>query len=223
MHPMPTRSRSRRETAPPDATEPMAPCPTEYQRSDRSGEAAVRGGFTFIEMIVGLAIMVIVAATITPALLGVVDKERRDAALTSLTGISDAVAAFRADVNEYPGLLTQLTTPIGSEPDLCGANYSGGEQGDWEGPYLNRVVPPTGLPIGIGRARNQLTRFPNTNNPSHMILTVDSVVIEDALALNRRLDADGDDGTANAVRWTMLSAADGLVTLGFWGPIQDLC
>lgn len=195
-------------------------------RTGMSAERAPRPqnrGFTFIELIVGLAIMALVATAVTPSLIAVLDRQRRDVALTTFTTISDAVGRFTSDVGEYPGQLSQLTTQIGAQPDVCGATYSSAEQGSWAGPYLTRLVPATGLPVGIGRARNQLTRFPNTLNPAFIILTVDSVVIEDALAVNKQIDADGDDATANAVRWTTLSAADGLVTLGFWGPIQDLC
>ena len=48
-------------------------------------------------------------------------------------------------------------------------------------------------------------------------------VVEDALALNQDIDNDGNDANANFVRWTTLSAADGLVTLGLYLPIADLC
>jgi prepilin-type N-terminal cleavage/methylation domain-containing protein len=192
-------------------------------RAERDRRSPASGGFTFIEMIVGLAIMALLATAVTPSLIAVLDRQRRDVALTTFSTIGGAIGAFTGDVGEYPAQLTQLTTQIGAQPDLCGVNYSVGEQGNWDGPYITRVVPTTGLPVAIGRARNQLTRFPNTLNPTHIILTVDSVVIEDALAVNKQLDDDGDDASANAVRWTTLSAADGLVTLGFWGPIQDLC
>ena len=200
---------------------PPAHC-TDVASPNRSDAAGTRG-FTFIEMIVGLAIMALVASAVTPSLIGMLDTKRRGVATTAFTTLGDAVSRFTTDVGEYPGQLTQLTTQIAGQLDVCGAAYTTGEQGSWAGPYLTRVVPTTGLPIGIGKARNQLTRYPNTLAPTHIILTVDSVLIEDALAVNREIDADGDDGAANAIRWTTLSAADGLVTLGYWGPIQDLC
>ena len=179
-----------------------------------------RAGFTFVELIVGLAIMVLIASMVTPALIGVLDKERRDTAMAAFLDIAEAIGEFTADVGEYPGQLTHLTTQIGAQPDLCGVNYNGGEQGAWDGPYLTRFVPATGLPVAIGRLRNQLSRFPNTPDPTHIVLTVDSVVVEDALAVNKQIDDDNDDGTNNAVRWTVLSAPNGLVTLTFWGPIS---
>jgi prepilin-type N-terminal cleavage/methylation domain-containing protein len=182
-----------------------------------------RSGFTFIELIVGLAIMVLIASMVTPSLVGVLDEKRRDGARFAFEQIAEAVDSFATDVGEYPGQLTHLTTQITAQPDLCGSNYSGGEQGAWDGPYVTRFISVGGLPVGIGRLRNQLGRFPNTLNPTHMVGTVDSVVIEDALALNQDIDNDGNDASANFVRWTTLSAADGLVTLGLYMPIADLC
>ena len=182
-----------------------------------------RSGFTFIELIVGLAIMVLIASMVTPSLIGVLDKQRRTGARTTFEEIAAAVDSFATDVGEYPSQLTHLTAQIGAQPDLCGSNYSGGEQGGWDGPYITRFISTGGLPVGIGRLRNQLARFPNTLNPTHMVGTVDSVVVEDALALNQDIDNDGNDANANFVRWTTLSAADGLVTLGLYLPIADLC
>jgi prepilin-type N-terminal cleavage/methylation domain-containing protein len=185
-------------------------------------------GFTFIELIVGLAIMVMIAAMVTPALVGTLDKARRDAAIETFITFGPAIGEFVEDVTEYPGQLSHLTTQItGAQDDLCGDNYgtSGGgnsEVNRWDGPYLTRIIPTTGLPVSIGRARNQLVRFPNTANPSLIGLVVDSVSLEDATAIQEDYEGDNDPN-ANTIQWTVLSVPNGLVTLFFYVPIQDLC
>jgi general secretion pathway protein G len=176
--------------------------------------SASRAGFTLVEMIVGLAIMAMIASMVTPAMIGLLDQKRREAAVTNFSEIATAIGRFRADVLEYPGQLDQLSSaPLSTDADVCAQVYTSGERSAWKGPYLGRLVPTTGLPVAIGRARNQLGRFPASGTPTSIYMTVDSVVIEDALAINKELDDDGDSATSNSVRWTTLSAADGLVTL----------
>ena len=183
-----------------------------------------RAGFTFIELIVVLAIMLTIATMVTPVLLGSLDKARRDAALSIFSTFAPAVAEFETDVGEWPGQLIHLTTQIsGAQADLCGENYgtfgTNSEVNRWDGPYLSRTVPATGLPVSIGRARNQLVRVPNNLFPTRLGLIVDSVSIEDATAIQEEYEGD-DDPAANGIQWTVLSAADGLVTLGFYVPID---
>ena len=185
-------------------------------------------GFSYIELLVALAIMVVIATVVTPVLLGVLDKARFDATLETFLGIGEGVFNFEDDIGEYPGQLSQLTTQItGSDENICGEDYSTGpgagnnEVNRWDGPYLNRLVPTTGLPTPIGRVRNQLEGYRQFwwSNPSELRMFVDSVVVEDAWAMNERIDGDGHGGsTTNAVRWTTADA-NGLVVLTFVVPI----
>ena len=50
-----------------------------------------RGGFTFIELIVALAIISMIAAAVTPVLFSSLDRARVTTAVAALTGISDAI------------------------------------------------------------------------------------------------------------------------------------
>lgn len=183
-------------------------------------------GFSFIELIVALAIMVVIASVVTPVLLGALDRARYDATLETFEGIGEGVFNFENDIGEYPSALSQLTTRItGSQENICGDDYStSGNNSDvnqWDGPYLNRLVPATGLPTPVGRVRNQLEGYRQVwwQDPSELRMFVDSVVVEDAWAINERIDGDGNDGsTTNAVRWTTADA-NGLVVLTFVVPI----
>src|SRR5687767_8873289 len=116
-----------------------------------------RGGFTLIEVVVALAIMVMIAATVSPSIIGYLDRTRLEEAVESLEALRDAALAFYDDVDDYPSELTHLTEPIsGDDDNSCGSSYGNGQANRWTGPYLTRIIPATGLPIFIGTAQNEL-------------------------------------------------------------------
>lgn len=179
-------------------------------------------GFSFIELIVALAIMLMLATIVTPVLLSALDKARIDTAKGSLQGFSDAIDAFENDVKEHPGYLHQLVNDIDHEPsatdNLCGIPYKNGTgkggTATWNGPYLDRVIPGNGVvPVGVGVANDQLTRSGDTNRSGELHVTVNQVSLEDAQALDVQID--GQDGSSQgAIRWT----GPGPVTMQYVKP-----
>lgn len=185
--------------------------------------AGGRAGFTFIELIVGLAIMVMIATAVAPVLLGSLDSARVEQGRQSLDAIAKGAAAFHYHITtveeEHPSLLTQLAGPIAAgQPSACGSAFTASETDRWGGPYLTRVVPSGGVPIGIGVARNQLVRQSVSGSSSLLKVVVDGVTPEDAQALDREVDGNG-SASEGTVRW---GAADGegLVTLEYAMPIR---
>lgn len=84
----------------------------------------VRRAFTIIEVIVIVAIMVILAAVITPNLVGVLDRQRISGAVETMNSIISALDSFNKDVGKLAGFLTQLVEPITlSDSDACGVTY----------------------------------------------------------------------------------------------------
>jgi prepilin-type N-terminal cleavage/methylation domain-containing protein len=200
----------------------MAPT-TVHRLSNRCSAARGRAGFTFIELIVGLAIMVMIATAVAPVLLGGLDAARVEQGRQSLDAIAKGMAAFHYQVTtveeEHPSLLTQLSGPISAgQPSACGAAFTAGDAGRWGGPYLNRVVPSAGVPIGIGIARNQLVRQSLGGSSSLLKVLVDGVTPEDAVALDREVDGNG-NASEGTVRWGAADA-EGLVTLEYAIPIR---
>jgi prepilin-type N-terminal cleavage/methylation domain-containing protein len=184
-------------------------------------EAAVtkeRAGFTLVEVLAVLAILMVVAAAVVPALIGGLDRSRINETASSLAGIGGAVDLMYRDTGRYPGQLSHLTTPITTgQQHLCGGNYTAAEVANWAGPYLNRQLPATGLPLPIGVAQNAvvlMTPPPGT----HLGVVVNGVSEEDAVALNRKVDADG-SAAAGAVRWTT-PPVDGVVTVTYVIPVR---
>ena len=83
-------------------------------------------GYTLTEMLVVIAIIALIAAVLTPQLMGQLSRARAKSAQLQLDTVASAVELFRSDVGRYPtsaeGLSVLLTDP-------------GSVQG-WTGPYI---------------------------------------------------------------------------------------
>lgn len=192
-----------------------------YTPDSRSRLTRIRstGGFSFIELIVALAIMVMIAAVVTPALVSTLDAARVETSQETLGNLQQALLDFENDTNHFPGRLSHLTTPVtGSDQNSCGVNYPTFPPPSnvttlWDGPYTTPAVPLTGLPVAIGTVQNQLQRIPASGNPAVLRINVTPVTFEDATRLNNNVDGDG-VGNAGTVQWTGPDA-QGLVTLHY--------
>ncbi|HET9426207.1 MAG TPA: hypothetical protein VFO55_12640 [Gemmatimonadaceae bacterium] len=178
----------------------------------------VRAGLTLMEIVVVVIIILILSAALTPTLMGVLDRKRADAAKESLDALVLAISDMRADNQDWPGRLSHLARPITTaDRNICGSFYSAGKVSNWAGPYVSRIIPTTGFPIGIGAVQDSLVREMISGNDSFMKIQVDGVAVEDALTLDRMYDNDG--SAAGTVRWNP-PAGDGLVTMFFLRPIR---
>lgn len=83
-------------------------------------------GYTLTEMLVVIALIALIAAVLTPQLIGQMTRARAKTAQLQLDTVASAVELFRSDVGRYPtkaeGLQSLLTEP-------------GAVEG-WTGPYL---------------------------------------------------------------------------------------
>ena len=110
-------------------------------------------GYTLTEMLVVIALIALIAAVLTPQLIGQMTRARAKTAQLQLDTVAAAVEIFRTDVGRYPTKAEGLQALV-SDP--------GGVQG-WTGPYLkdptamndpwNRpviyVVDPTGNSFAV--------------------------------------------------------------------------
>lgn len=178
-----------------------------------------RAGFTLVEVIVTILVIVVLGAVMLPNLLGPVDRARVDQAIESLDAFNDAMTTARDDNQDWPGRLSHLAWPITtSDTNICGDTYAQGKVNNWAGPYLDRNVPASGVPIGIGVAQDSLVRQVISGQDGYLIIQVTGVTEEDAEAVNREFDADGDPA-GGSIRWTAPDAS-GLVRLDFYRPIR---
>ena len=83
-------------------------------------------GYTLTEMLVVIGIICLIAAVLTPGLMGQLGRARVKAAELQLQTVASAVELFKSDVGRYPtaqeGLNALVTEPAGLE--------------GWTGPYL---------------------------------------------------------------------------------------
>jgi len=109
-----------------------------------------QAGFTLVELLVVLVILVLLASLVGPRVIGYLGSSRTKAAQVQIEGLASALELFKLDVGRYPstseGLRALVQSPSGA--------------GGWNGPYLNkRDVPndPWGRPYNY--------RSPGQNGP----------------------------------------------------------
>lgn len=82
-------------------------------------------GYTLVEMLVVIGIIALIAAVLTPQLLGQMARARAKTAQLQLDNVAAAVELYRSDVGSYP------TQQQGLQALLTESGASG-----WTGPYL---------------------------------------------------------------------------------------
>lgn len=175
-------------------------------------------GFTVVEILVGLAIVGIMAGILVPALLGRVRDSRRSALSQTLFALSQGIAEYRKAVTRYPSHLTLLTTQpeLGVSTDACGNLLNAASINNWRGPYVSREILPAGIPLGDGLIENALTRE-TVGTSTYLLMNVTSVDRQIATDLEADLDGTPEDSTGGTVRFAATTPA--LVTLSYSIPI----
>jgi type II secretory pathway pseudopilin PulG len=175
-----------------------------------------------MEIVVAIAVLLVLAAAIAPSLIGGLDRGRASGAVETLQDLTDAMSEMRRDNQDWPGRLSHMTRPItSSDLNVCSNTYSPGKVGNWDGPYFDRVVPSTGLPIEIGVIKDDIYRSAVSGNDAYLTLEISAVSEGDALEVNRIVDNDGDVSgrTTGTVQWSAVTS-EGLVTMYYYRPIR---
>jgi prepilin-type N-terminal cleavage/methylation domain-containing protein len=164
-----------------------------------------RRGFTLAELLIGLAILLLLGAVLLPQLVGRVRQGSAAAVAASLDAAVQGIHTFRQDVGRYPADLSLLSAmPASGARDACDGLIPPGFYERWRGPYLQRTVTASGIPIGSSTLAPALRRDPAAASPAAPaglllldVAGVDSVV---AAELERRFDPDYHLG-AGTIRW----------------------
>lgn len=184
-----------------------------------------RSGVSLIETLVAVSLIVALATAFLPNLLASTDRARAQSSALVLEELTDAITTARFDNQDWPALLSHLTVGITTEDaNICGELYRAGKVNNWDGPYHDRVLPSTGLPLPIGTVNDTLVRVIISGDAGPpggggggggavalLKIVVEDVAVEDARELNRVVDAD-DDPAAGTIRWSGLSGG-GLTTV----------
>lgn len=96
------------------------------RRSVGSGRVDREDGYTLTEILVVMAIIGLLAAVLTPGLVGQLGRSRSKTAQVQVETVAAAVEIFRSDVGRYPTQAEGLQVLM---------NQPGGTEG-WTGPYI---------------------------------------------------------------------------------------
>jgi general secretion pathway protein G len=98
----------------------------------RNSKKFRRGGFTLMELLLVMAILVIMASMVSFAFLNFQKNARSDAALSQISTLSTACKMYKMNVGTFPNDLVDLI-----------ALPSGLTQSQWRGPYMDTTQIPT--------------------------------------------------------------------------------
>ena len=163
-----------------------------------------RDGFTLIEIVVAVGIMAVLVGVITVVALPRLSQSRAARTVADYHTIHEAVTSFRQDVGFYPRALSSLTAPItAASMNSCGTAIGTGRVNRWRGPYLDRIVEPTGLPTGTGTFADTMIRLPATaatpTEYGSLLLVVPQADSVDVLVIEERVDPTVNFGTGSVV------------------------
>ena len=167
-------------------------------------------GFTLVEMVVMLAIVLVLASVIAPSLIAYADEQRVEATATMLAAVRDGLVganSFRSVIGINAGRVSQLTTQpvannVGQDDDSCGNQIKPADAGQWpsSAPYATFTISRNGLATPIGVAEDTMSRNPNSNANGVNQIVFKNVDLRDVLLLDAFVD--GSDGaTLGFVRW----------------------
>jgi general secretion pathway protein G len=93
-----------------------------------------RRGFTLVEMLVVLAILVLLVSMVVPRILGSQKKANINAAKTQIGMLKASLERYVIDCKKYPTTEQGLAALVQKPADLS-------EKSAWDGPYVNGEIP----------------------------------------------------------------------------------
>jgi prepilin-type N-terminal cleavage/methylation domain-containing protein len=174
---------------------------------------ARRRGFTLAEILIGVAIVAILAALLVPTVGGRLRQAQASAIGDELTNLTSAITAYRQNVLKYPMTLALLTTtPTTGHKDICGVNMVNANISRWQGPYLARSITED-FPVGDASVRDTLVRSPSgiQTGVGLLQIRIDDVDTVAAVALEAQYDGNA-DFTTGSIIWGRTNPYVGILT-----------
>jgi general secretion pathway protein G len=94
-----------------------------------------RSGFTLLEVMLVLAILVVMGSSVTYYFVGAQQKANTRQAISQISMLEDMLTAYHMDVGSYPSTSQGLAALRTSPPELANTNI-------WQGPYAAKEIPP---------------------------------------------------------------------------------
>lgn len=176
-------------------------------------------GFTLIEILAALAILITLAAVILPVVVGNVRRSTATAVESTLSAVVDGLGRYKGDVRRYPAQIRWLSDPTAGTPtDICGTTIPGVLLTRWGGPYLQQQLTTAGIRAGDATVLNALTRANVTGILSDLVITVVGVEQDNATRIEEEFDGTV-NFTTGTIRWAS-GGTSGVDTLRYYLPIR---
>ncbi len=151
-------------------------------------------GFTLIEMVVVLSVMAIVAGTLVPAGMQILENERERVTMDNMDAIAEGVRSYYRDVGQWPPT-TGVTAPQKNLRYLYDRTLGGAIPG-WRGPYISSNFLSTDAAdntILYDKWRTAYRAVPDTSSNNY-ILGIQSAGRDKTFQTNtNQMTAQGDD------------------------------
>jgi type II secretory pathway pseudopilin PulG len=186
-------------------------------------------GFSIVEVIAALAIMVVLAAVLVPGLTRQLSTSQGSNLTADIRVLNQGIQQFRENVGRYPKSLQQLTTfPSGStQLDICGLTIPATNVNQWRGPYhsLTLTAGANGIQSGDATIILALTRTPATTSSSTNmdgvlsfdVLSVDSVAAAEVENAIDGVSLDNSIYQTGTILWANTGGVAG--SLGYVGTL----
>lgn len=163
-----------------------------------------RYGFSLAEILVAVAIVVVVAATVIPTVKERMRTGYANAVASELGNLAQGIQNYKATVGRYPASLDYLDALPASPVDICGTAVPQPQKNAYVGPYITRVILPatTWYTIGDDDSVNNVLRknpAPVAGAPDVLWITV--LGVESATANDLDLLIDGTAGPTSGTLW----------------------
>lgn len=97
-----------------------------------AGKASSEAGFTLVELLVVLVILVLLASIIGPRVIGYLGTSRSKTAKIQIEGLVTSLELFHIDAGRYPTTAEGLDALVKQQGKIAG----------WNGPYISKNVVP---------------------------------------------------------------------------------
>ena len=185
-----------------------------------------RSGFSLAEVLVAVAIIAVVTATVIPVVFSKIRASQASAFSQTFVGLSQGLAEFKRATTRYPALLSYLSTqPAATDNDICGNDILAANVALWRGPYASRIVTTGGIVVGDYTIENTLRRVAGT--PILLLIDAGAVKTEVVDDLEDQLDSGANDGTTGTIRYvttavgSLPAAPAGTYNLSYAIPINS--
>lgn len=158
-------------------------------------------GFTLVEVLAALIIVVLLAAVVLPTVMKRIDDANVRREANDLATFAQAIMTYHDHVGMWPSSLLQLVVaPVAGATNICGNAHAAKDVARWKGPYVTTEIPATGIVIDTDTIEAALAQIAGT--PTVLQITLKNPSLATDTTIQDLLDSDI-VSTTGRIRWTV--------------------